>query len=139
MTSNRVNVFAAAVMALSLSSVGAAEMDAMPGMDHGKTKQDSAPGVNLDKDMGDMGDMGQAGGMTPGSMQGGSAPADARDPHAYSDGYGFGDMPRLVLADEHSLGSLLVSRLESVNTDDNSSATYDTDLPTVQAGLFVGL
>jgi len=86
MMNNRVNIFAAAVMAFSLSSVSAAEMDA---------------------------------------MQGGSAPADARDPHAYSDGYGFPETPRLVLADEHTLASLLVNRLESVNTDDNSSVTYD--------------
>lgn len=63
--------------------------------------------------------------MDFGGMQGGAPPADARDPHAYSDGYGFGDIPRPVFADEHRFGSLLVDRLESVNTDDNTLTTWD--------------
>jgi len=63
--------------------------------------------------------------MDLGRMQGGPAPENARDPHAYSDGYGFGDIPRPVFADELNFGSLLVDRLESVNTDDNSLTTWD--------------
>jgi copper resistance protein B len=63
-------------------------------------------------------------GMDMGSMQGGSAPPDARDPHAYSDGYDFGPYP-LHMADTHSLASLLVDRLEAVRGDDGSSAAYD--------------
>lgn len=35
-----------------------------------------------------------------------------RDPHAYSGGYGFGPLPRLQMADQHSFGALLVNRLE---------------------------
>lgn len=58
------------------------------------------------------------------SMQGGAAPPDARDPHAYADGYDLGPL-KLRLADERSLGALLVDRLESVRTNDNSSAAYD--------------
>lgn len=68
------------------------------------------------------------GGMSTGaaSMQGGSAPADARDPNAYSDGYyGFGLIERPHMADEHSFGSLLVERLEQVHTSDNTSTEYD--------------
>lgn len=61
----------------------------------------------------------------PPSMQGGSPPADARDPHAYSDGYDFGAIPRPRMEDEHSFGSLLIDRLESVRSDANSSAAYD--------------
>lgn len=57
--------------------------------------------------------------------QGGSPPPDARDPHAYSGGYDFGPIPRPRLADEHSFGSLLIDRFESVQTSDNSSAAYD--------------
>ena len=59
------------------------------------------------------------------TMQGGSPPPDARDPHAYSDGYGFPDSPRLHLADEANFASLLADRLERVRTDDNVSAFYD--------------
>lgn len=78
--------------------------------------------------------------MDHGSMQGGSPPpkvvaapsmahdprldpiGDARDPHAYSGGYARGP---LHLADEHSAGSLLVDRLESVSARDNVSTEYD--------------
>jgi copper resistance protein B len=68
--------------------------------------------------------------MTP--MQGGSAPADARDPHEYSGGYSIESGkyalsgPRqLVLADEYNFGSVLFNRLESVNSTENNSALYD--------------
>lgn len=60
--------------------------------------------------------------MDHGSMQGGSPPPDARDPHAWSDGYARGP---LHLADEHGTGSLLVDRLESVSARDNVSTEYD--------------
>ncbi len=66
------------------------------------------------------------------SMQGGSAPPDARDPHAYSGGYtldsGKYALPgprQLRLADEHSFGSLLVDRLERVDTRDGNATAYD--------------
>ena len=57
-------------------------------------------------------------------MQGGSAPPDARDPNAYSDGYGFGPY-QLRMADTHSLASLLVDRLETAHGDGNSFTAYD--------------
>ena len=60
-----------------------------------------------------------------GVMQGGSAPADARDPHAYSDGYDFGPIPRPRFADEQNFASLLVDRLEAVRNDDDTTAAYD--------------
>lgn len=66
-----------------------------------------------------------AGGMNHGSVQGGSPPPDARDPHAYSGGYDFGPIPRPRMGDEHYFGSLLVNRLESVRTRGNSSTAYD--------------
>jgi copper resistance protein B len=57
-------------------------------------------------------------------MQGGPAPADARDPHAYSGGYTLDSGPyalpgprQLRLADEHNFASLLVDRLEWVDTN----------------------
>ena len=63
--------------------------------------------------------------MKHGRMQGGSAPLDARDPHAYSAGFDFGPLPRLRLADEYNFGSLLIDRLEVVKNDDNTWSGYD--------------
>lgn len=94
------------------------EMGAMPGMDHGG----AAP-----KKAGDMGNMKQGeGGMDHGSMsmQGGKAPPDARDPHAYSNGYDFGPL-KLRMADQENFSSLLVDNLEAMRTKDNTSAEYD--------------
>ncbi len=62
--------------------------------------------------------------MDMGPMQGGSAPPGARDPNAYSDGYGFGPY-RPHLADSRSLGSLLMDRLETARGDHNSFTAYD--------------
>ncbi len=62
--------------------------------------------------------------MDMGSMQGGSPPPDARDPHAYSDGYDFGPYP-LSMMDSHSLASLLVDQLETVRGEHNNSTAYD--------------
>lgn len=66
-------------------------------------------------------------------MQGGSAPADARDPHAYSDGLqrGAGDyavpgVPRLAMADEHPFASLRAETLEGRFTRKGADSTaYD--------------
>jgi copper resistance protein B len=73
---------------------------------------------------GGMPGMNGASAMDMGSMQGGSAPPDARDPHAYSGGYSFGP-DRLRLADEHGFGSLLMDRFEAVRSDGNTSVAYD--------------
>jgi copper resistance protein B len=63
-------------------------------------------------------------------MQGGSAPADARDPHTYSDGYTLTEGPyaqpgqrQLKLADEHAFWSVLGDRLEY--QEDSESTVYD--------------
>ncbi|WP_186296745.1 MULTISPECIES: copper resistance protein B [Cupriavidus] len=66
-------------------------------------------------------------------MQGGSAPADARDPNAYSDGlirgagaYAVPGVPALSLADGHSFGALLVDRLERSYANHGGNAiAYD--------------
>lgn len=70
--------------------------------------------------------------MDMGSMQGGSPPPDARDPHAYSGGYvrgaGAYALPggqKLQLADEHRFGSLLMDRFEAVRSNGNTSTAYD--------------
>ena len=97
----------------------------MPGMDHSSMEgmdHSTMPGM----------DHGTMSGMNHGTMQGGTAPPDARDPHAYSGGYTLVSGPYVLpgprllhLADEHSFGSLLVDRLETVHTTDNNAAAYD--------------
>ena len=95
-----------------------AARDAMPAMDHGSPSAPQQGAAAMDH-----GDM---------NMQGGSAPPDARDPHAYSGGYtldsGKYALPgprQLRLADEHNFGSLLVDRLERVDTRDGTATGYD--------------
>jgi len=58
-------------------------------------------------------------------MQGGSAPANARDPHAYSGGYGFRPTPRLVMADEYYMSGLMINRLERAQTGKSMFNAYD--------------
>lgn len=70
------------------------------------------------------GDSGKMGSMGHGAMQGGKAPPDARDPHAYAEGYGFGPM-RPDMGDDDYFGQFLVDRLEGANTDEGSAVLYD--------------
>lgn len=70
-------------------------------------------------------------------MQGGDAPADARDPHAYSGGYQLGHglyaLPHadgvaphhLTMADERNFGSVLVDRLERSGRSSDTATVYD--------------
>ncbi len=79
-------------------------------------------------------DAGMAVGMDPGGTraQGGPAPSDARDPHAYSGGYTLTTGPHLIssrrllrLGDEASTGFLLVDRLEAQRGDGQTTGAYD--------------
>jgi len=98
---------------------------AVPGMDHGSP---SAPQPGMTG-------MGGGSGMTDRSamqMQGGSAPPDARDPHANSGGHTLDSGPyvlpstqRIRLADEHNFGALLVDRLERVDARDGNATAYE--------------
>ena len=144
MTIQRMNVLAMAIVGLGVTPVWAqthpaagtmdhaqhqgapspdaarppAAQDAMPAMDHG-----SPPAPQQGTAAMDHGEM---------DMQGGSAPPDARDQHAYSGGYtldsGKYALPgprQLRLADEHSFGSLLVDRLERVDTREGNATAYE--------------
>jgi len=124
MKSSRMNWIVGAVLTLGLSCASAEEPAPMPEMDHSRMDHGSVPAASESGH--DMSGTDQ-GGMSPGPprMQGGSAPPDARDPNAYSDGYDFGPMPRAHMDHEHSFGTLLVDRFETVSTRDNSSAAYD--------------
>jgi len=98
---NRLNRIVAAVLALGAISVWAEETTTPAKT---SAKQESTPGIGH-------------GAKEHGAMQGGTAPPDARDPHAYAEGYDFGPIPRPRMGDEEYFGSLLVDRLERVRTN----------------------
>ncbi len=128
MTNQYVNLLVATAMAIGVSAVHAQESapptkdEAMPGMDHSQMKRGDVP-ADKPKDNGHAGHGGR-GAMDQGTMQGGSAPSDARDPHAYSNGYDFGPL-NLRLADRKNFSSLLVDNLEVMRTKDKTFAEYD--------------
>ncbi|WP_199171801.1 copper resistance protein B [Pollutimonas nitritireducens] len=103
--------------------------EAMPGMNHGQAN--TAPAATAH----DMGAMNTSGGeMDHGDMQmqGGSAPPDARDPDAYSEGYvrnaGKYALPpsdALVMSDMHNFGSVYFDRLEYVRARGEEWAAYE--------------
>ncbi|MCX5565833.1 copper resistance protein B [Alcaligenes phenolicus] len=104
----------------------------MSGMDHGSSSSGSPAAAH---DMGAMSTMDHGGGeMDHGDMQmqGGSAPPDARDPDAYSEGYvrnaGKYALPpseALVMSDMHSFGSVYFDRLEYVKARGEEWAAYE--------------
>lgn len=98
-----------------------ATADGMSGTDHSKMKQDSKTPAGGMQNM----DQATSGGEKTSSMLGGAAPADARDPHAYSDGYDFGPIPPPRMSDEAYMGAVLFNRLERTRSRDNSFNAYD--------------
>jgi copper resistance protein B len=72
---------------------------------------------------------GEGGGeMDMSSMQGGSAPPDARDPHGYSEGVDFTrGASRPALADVQSFASVIVDNLEAMRVDGTTSIPYDLE------------
>lgn len=116
--------FAMAADPHSGHSMTPADADTAPASDTPMKEAQAAPGSGMSMGAMDHGEM---------NMQGGSAPADARDPHAYSGGYKLGEGkyalagPRqLRLADEHAFGTLLVDRFERVYGRDDSWTAFDT-------------
>lgn len=63
--------------------------------------------------------------MDHGSMQGGSPPPDARDPHEYSDGLRFPAERHHMHSDQSSFFSIMVDRLEAVHADRHTAGAYD--------------
>lgn len=107
-----------------------AAQDAMPAMDHSGMDPSAMPGMKPGK----METVGEMPGMDHGemNMQGGSAPPDARDPHAYAGGYTLESGPyalpgprALRLSDEHNFGALVIDRLERSHTRDGNGTSYD--------------
>lgn len=114
------------------SKMGKEEDDTqVQGMDHSKMQMSDPSTTEVDHSKmqmgGDTNEMQAKDHSTArGSMQGGAAPANARDPHAYSGGYTLGPKDkRLVLADEHNFGSLLVDRLEAASNSGDTTINYD--------------
>ncbi|MFC4518531.1 copper resistance protein B [Cupriavidus pinatubonensis] len=100
----------------------AAEDDGMQGMEEGPAPAAAMPLSNAAPST-DHSDM---------KMQGGSAPADARDPHAYSDGYqlgvgqyALGSARHLHMADEHTFAAVLVDRLEWAHANGANAANWE--------------
>jgi len=62
--------------------------------------------------------------MNMSAMQGGNAPADARDPD-YSEGATMSSMPGMDMHDDGWLGKLLIDQLEYVNGSDANGAAID--------------
>jgi len=92
----------------------------MSGMDHGSMDMSGMDHGSGEMDHGDM------------QMQGGSAPADARDPDVYSDGYvrnaGQYALPpsdALIMSDMHNFGSVYFDRLEYVKARGEEWAAYE--------------
>lgn len=92
----------------------------MSGMDHGSMDMSGMDHGSGEMDHGDM------------QMQGGSAPSDARDPDAYSDGYvrnaGQYALPpseALIMSDMHNFGSVYFDRLEYVKARGEEWAAYE--------------
>lgn len=112
-------------IALALMILGASSLQAQTaGGDHAGHGSPAAPAAAPAPAVGDHGDMG--------STQGGSAPPDARDPHAYSGGhplgvglYALGPTRQLKLADEHNFGALLMNRFERTGSSDENAFSYD--------------
>jgi copper resistance protein B len=93
-----------------------------PRSDHGTTGSD--PLSPNGDGAGAVRGLGHDDGVGVRAAPGSSARGDARDPHAYSDGYDFGPY-RLHMADTHSLAALLVKRFETVRSDSSSFTAYD--------------
>ncbi|KAF7957182.1 copper resistance protein CopB [Cupriavidus sp. UYMU48A] len=99
-----------------------AEEDGMQAMEEGPAPDPAMLQDNAAPAM-DHGDM---------KMQGGSAPPDARDPHAYSDGYqlgvgeyALGTTRHLHMADEHPFAAVLVDRLEWAHANGANAANWE--------------
>ncbi|MGY3041657.1 copper resistance protein B [Rhodanobacter sp. TND4EL1] len=114
-------------------AASAAPVGDMPGMDH-SSMPGMSPGAmqGMDhsatppKGQGDMTGMAAMPGMTMGPMQGGSPPPNARSPD-YSDGVGYGSMKGMDMADNASLGMLLIDQLEAFHGRDANGQSWEAE------------
>lgn len=64
--------------------------------------------------------------MEMGSMQGGKAPPDARNPD-YSDGIGYGDMSGMDMLDNAPFGMLMINQLEAFHGRDSNGQNWEIE------------
>lgn len=62
--------------------------------------------------------------MDMGAMQGGPTPPDARDPHAYADGYEYTGMPGMEQSDRIVFGKLLADELEFLSGNEGEGYAW---------------
>jgi copper resistance protein B len=93
------------------------------GMDHSK-HQPAATAETQAAPAHDMAAM-DHGSHSMATMQGGNAPADARDANAYNDGYGFGDLHPPHMGDQEVFAMLIVDRLENAAAAGDNVVNYD--------------
>ncbi len=93
-------------------------MDGMNGMDVGRDHKMSKSSHGSHKTMKPMS-------MSKARAQGGSAPENARDPHANSGGYKRDPLRRLVLADEYTFYKVMVNRLEVTRSEGVTAQVFD--------------
>ena len=106
----------------------------MKGMDHGSMKPADPAKKMEGMDHDSMQGM-DHGSMDMGSMQGGSAPPDARDPDAYSGGLKLDMLPGMDMADDDPYGQALLDQFEGFRGTNgetgirlDAQAWYGTDL-----------
>ena len=99
--------------------------DGMTDMDHAHmTHAPAQPATDMPSMPAAPGPTMDMGAMTK-SMQGGSAPADARDPDAYADGLELGHMHGMDMADDARHVYVLVDRIEAVHSHDRHGQALD--------------
>ncbi len=65
--------------------------------------------------------------MGTGSMQGGKAPPNARDPDAFAEGYAYTDMPGLEQADHIKVTKVLVDELEFLSGNEGNGVNWTAE------------
>ena len=106
----------AALMAVGLPTAWAQEPPTVSAVDHSKMDHGGSASANNDS-------AGMV--MDHGAMQGGTAPPDARDPDAYSNGLTLGAHHQRMHSDQQSYAALRLDRLEAVRTSGTTSAAYE--------------
>jgi copper resistance protein B len=111
----------AVLLTVGLSPAWAQETAVTPAVDHNQMDHSKMDHGNAPAATGASAGMA----MDHGNMQGGTAPPDARDPHAYSDGLTFGPHQHMMHSDQQNFAALMVERLEAVRTPDATHGAYD--------------
>lgn len=103
-----------------------ADMGNMPGMDQppANTSDEAAQQPAPASQHEGMPGMGQAAPMKMGSMQGGRAPADARDPDAYAHGYANSALPGFEKTDKLPISLTLIDQAEFVTGNDGEGFAW---------------